>query len=127
MPGTNLTRNEAQERAALLDVHHYAVDLDLTLSDTEFSSTTVVRFSSREADGATFADLVGATVHEITLNGRSLDPAVAYADSRIQLDDLAAYLLARPICSTHIYGGACRFIPAGAEDCLAAYRIVYGG
>jgi hypothetical protein len=31
------------------------------------------------------------------------------------------------IDSTHIYGAAGRFIPAGAEDCPAAYRIVYGG
>ena len=30
MPGTNLTREEAQTRAALLDVESYTVDLDLT-------------------------------------------------------------------------------------------------
>ena len=30
MPGTNLTRDEAATRAALLDVTSYAVDLDLT-------------------------------------------------------------------------------------------------
>ncbi|MBW9206561.1 aminopeptidase N [Mumia sp. zg.B17] len=88
MPGTNLTRNEAQERAALLDVHHYAVDLDLTVSDTEFSSTTVVRFSSREAGGATFADLVDAREPRMWLNGTELD-AAAYADNRIALSGLA--------------------------------------
>ena len=32
---------------------------------------------------ATFADLVGAIVHEITLNGETLDPFTAYVDSRI--------------------------------------------
>ncbi|WP_370618664.1 aminopeptidase N [Mumia sp. Pv 4-285] len=89
MPGTNLTRAEAQERAALLDVHHYAVDLDLTLSATEFGSTTVVRFSCKEPGASTFADLVDARDPKIWLNGAELD-ASAYADSRIALTDLAA-------------------------------------
>jgi aminopeptidase N len=44
MPGTNLTRDEARERAGLLTVHSYAVDLDLTAAETTFASTTVVRF-----------------------------------------------------------------------------------
>ncbi|MGH1562320.1 aminopeptidase N [Mumia sp. DW29H23] len=87
MPGTNLTRNEAQERAALLDVHHYAVELDLTVSDTEFGSTTVVRFSSRQPDASTFADLVDAREPRIWLNGTEVD-ASAYADNRIALTGL---------------------------------------
>src|SRR5687767_2304116 len=90
MPGTNLTRAEAQTRAALLDVESYTVDLDLTTGDTTFGSTTVIRFSCREPGAETFADLVDATIHELTLNGRSLDPAEVYADSRIRLSDLAA-------------------------------------
>src|SRR5688572_29212673 len=89
MPGTNLTREEAQTRAALLDVESYTVDLDLTTGDTTFGSTSVIRFSCREAGAETFADLVGATMHELTLNGRALDPAEVYADSRIALRDLA--------------------------------------
>ena len=89
MPGTNLTREEAQTRARLLDVESYAVDLDLTTGDTSFGSTTVIRFSCREPGAETFADLVGATIHELTLNGRALDPAEAYSDSRIRLTDLA--------------------------------------
>ncbi|RZL68913.1 MAG: aminopeptidase N, partial [Rhodococcus sp. (in: high G+C Gram-positive bacteria)] len=88
MPGTNLTREEAQTRAALIDVDSYTVELDLTTSETTFASTTTIRFTSRETGASTFADLVDATVHEITLNGRSIDPASAYSDSRIQLDDL---------------------------------------
>ena len=88
MPGTNLTRDEAATRAALLDVTSYVVDLDLTTGDKTFASTTTIEFTCRVPGSATFADLVDATVHEITLNGRPLDPATAYADSRIQLDDL---------------------------------------
>ncbi|MPZ96449.1 MAG: aminopeptidase N [Propionibacteriales bacterium] len=90
MPGTNLTRDEARERARLLTVESYDVGLDLTAPDPTFPSTTVIRFQCSEPGSATFADLVATTVHEITLNGRSLDPAVAYADGRIALDDLRA-------------------------------------
>ena len=89
MPGTNLTRDEATERARLLSVNSYNVALDLTTSETTFGSTTVIRFSCSEPGASTFADLVGAQVDEITLNGRDVDPS-AYSDSRIRLDDLAA-------------------------------------
>ena len=90
MPGTNLTRDEAATRAALLDVTSYSVDLDLTTSDTTFGSTTTIRFGCRQPGAETFVDLVGATVHEIALNGEPVDPAIAYADNRITLTELAA-------------------------------------
>jgi aminopeptidase N len=96
MPGTNLTREEARARAQILSVESYTVDLDLTATtepgkaDTKFGSTTVIRFSCSQPGASTFADLVGATIHELTLNGEQLDPAKVYEDSRIQLDDLAA-------------------------------------
>jgi aminopeptidase N len=90
MPGTNLTRDEARARAAILDVESYTVDLDLTTSDTSFGSRTVIRFSCSQPGASTFADLVGATIHELTLNGESLDPATAYQDSRISLEGLRA-------------------------------------
>ncbi|CAN5571845.1 aminopeptidase N [soil metagenome] len=88
MPGTNLTRDEAQERALLLAVDSYTVDLDLSASDTVFGSTTVIRFNCSTVGAETFADLVDANVREITLNGRDINPAVAYAESRIVLDEL---------------------------------------
>ncbi|WP_067434409.1 aminopeptidase N [Nocardioides jensenii] len=94
MPGTNLTREEAQTRAALLSVESYIVDLDIAprtdAVETTFASTTTIRFACTDPGATTFADLVGATVHSITLNGRSLEPATAYADSRITLEGLAA-------------------------------------
>ncbi|WP_110206129.1 aminopeptidase N [Nocardioides daejeonensis] len=123
MPGTNLTREEAQTRAALLDVQSYTVDLDLTTSETTFASTTTLRFTSREVGASTFADLVGADVHEITLNGRSIDPATAYADSRIQLDDLAAEneLVVRADCTySHSGEGLHRFVDP-ADDRVYLY------
>ena len=94
MPGTNLTRDEAAARAALLDVTSYTVNLDLTSGpqpdQSTFGSVTTLEFTCREPGASTFADLVAPTVREIILNGRSLDPATAYVDSRIALDGLEA-------------------------------------
>ncbi|WP_018655523.1 aminopeptidase N [Actinomadura flavalba] len=87
----NLTRDEARERARLLTVASYAVDLDLTAGDERFGSTTVVRFSSAETGASTFVDLHDAVVREVTLNGTAIDPArYDAARGRIPLDDLAA-------------------------------------
>src|SRR4051794_21002334 len=88
MPGTNLTREEAHTRAQLINVDSYTIELDLTTGEKTFASTTTIAFPSTVPGGSTFADLVDAEVHEITLNGTSLDPAAVYVDSRIQLDGL---------------------------------------
>ncbi|MGA5215825.1 aminopeptidase N [Streptomyces cinereoruber] len=69
-----LTRDEAQTRAQLLDVHHYLVDLDLTTGDETFESTSTVRFTARAA-GDTFVELKPAALHSATLDGAPLDPA----------------------------------------------------
>jgi aminopeptidase N len=90
VPGTNLTRDEAAERAGLVSVSSYEVELDLTVGSESFRSTSLVRFTA-ESGSATFADLVTeGPIHEITLNGRPLDPAAVFADSRIALDGLEA-------------------------------------
>ncbi|NDU74332.1 aminopeptidase N [Actinomadura sp. DSM 109109] len=87
----NLTRDEARERARLLDVASYTVDLDLTTGEERFGSTTVVRFGSAETGASTFIDLHGAVVREVTLNGEALDPASYDAEKgRIPLPGLAA-------------------------------------
>ncbi|MFD0315030.1 aminopeptidase N [Streptomyces flavalbus] len=90
MPGTNLTREEAQQRAKLLTVDSYEIDLDLSGAqegDT-FRSVTTVRFDVAENGGESFIDLVAPTVHEVTLNGDTLDPAELFQDSRIALPGL---------------------------------------
>lgn len=89
MPGENLTRIEAQERRAIVDTHEYHVRLDLTRGDEVFGSVTTVRFAATEG-ASTFIDLIARTVNSVTLNGRVLDPAEVFADSRIALDGLAA-------------------------------------
>ena len=89
MPGTNLTRDEAQARARLLDVDSYLVELDLT-SETLFASTTTIRFSCSEPGAETFADLVNASIEEVRLNGAVLDHDEVYQDNRLVLRDLQA-------------------------------------
>ncbi|GAB7180513.1 aminopeptidase N [Kitasatospora sp. Ki12] len=91
MPGTNLTREEARNRADLLRVDAYDIELDLASAREggTFRSTTVVRFTANTPGAATFIDLVAPRVEEITLNGAPLDPT-SFADSRIPLPDLAA-------------------------------------
>ncbi|MGJ7417288.1 aminopeptidase N [Streptomyces cinereoruber] len=69
-----LTRDEAQTRAQLLDVHRYLVDLDLTTGAETFESTSTVRFTARAA-GDTFVELKPVTLHSATLDGEPLDPA----------------------------------------------------
>jgi len=87
MPGLNLTRVEAQERAELLSVASYDVALDFSKGDEVFLSTTTVRFSAT-AGASTFIDAYTRTVHSVTLNGRELDPAAVSDNIRIQLDQL---------------------------------------
>ncbi|WP_353942586.1 aminopeptidase N [Streptomyces sp. HUAS MG91] len=90
MPGTNLTREEAQQRAKLLTVDSYEIDLDLSGAQEggTFRSATTVRFDSAEAGAETFIDLIADAVHEVVLNGRSLDVAAVFRDSRIALAHL---------------------------------------
>jgi aminopeptidase N len=85
----NLTREEARERAALITVTSYQVDLDLTRGDATFGSQCVIRFSCASPGAGTFIDLTAPAVRTITLNGRPLTPA-AFGGERIALADLTA-------------------------------------
>ncbi|MDP9418297.1 MAG: aminopeptidase N, partial [Actinomycetota bacterium] len=89
MPGMNLTRDEARERARAVRVASYDVELDLTRSDETFRSTTVVRFSMQQPAASTFIDLVAPAVSEVELNGKPLDPAQVFDGTRIALDELS--------------------------------------
>ncbi|MBL1098126.1 aminopeptidase N [Streptomyces coffeae] len=90
MPGTNLTRDEAQQRARLLTVDSYEIELDLSGAQEggTYRSVTSVRFDVAEAGAETFIDLVAPTVHDVVLNGEPLDPAEVFEDSRIALPAL---------------------------------------
>ncbi|MCL8014821.1 aminopeptidase N [Streptomyces sp. AS02] len=90
MPGTNLTRDEAQQRAQLLTVESYEIDLDLSGAQEggTYRSVTTVRFDVAATGAESFIDLVAPTVHEVTLNGDTLDPDQVFEDSRIALPGL---------------------------------------
>ncbi|MER5487859.1 aminopeptidase N [Streptomyces sp. NPDC002812] len=99
MPGENLSRDEARERAELLSVDGYEVVLDLRSAVDEaepadgprtFRSVTTVRFRAATPGASSFADLIAPSVNSVTLNGRELDPAVVFDGARIALDGLAS-------------------------------------
>ncbi|MCX4762176.1 aminopeptidase N [Streptomyces sp. NBC_01275] len=103
MPGENLSRDEARERAALLSVDGYDVSLDLRSAVGEpaagegtaegtrtFRSVTTLRFRCAEPGASSFADLIAPSVTAVSLNGRDLDPSEVFDGSRILLEDLAA-------------------------------------
>ncbi|MGA5649816.1 aminopeptidase N [Streptomyces seoulensis] len=83
-----LTRDEAQARAELLDVHRYTVGLDLTTGDETFGSRTAVRFTAR-TDGDTFVELKPAELRAVTLDGQPLDTD-ALDGNRLPLKNLGA-------------------------------------
>ncbi|MET9517201.1 aminopeptidase N [Streptomyces sp. NPDC002994] len=83
-----LTRDEAQTRAQLLDVHRYTVDLDLTRGEETFDSRTVIHFTAHTA-GDTFVELKPATLRTVTLDGQPLDPETL-VDNRLPLTRLTA-------------------------------------
>jgi aminopeptidase N len=84
----NLTRNEARDRARLLAVDSYAVELDLTAGEKTFTSVTVVTFRCTSPGSTSFIELEAEKVSEITLNGRAVDTS-AFGNGRIALPPLA--------------------------------------
>jgi len=87
---SNLTRDEARDRAELIKVESYEVDLDLSGSETTFESVSTVRFSCARPGAATFLELTAPAVTRITLNGQEVALA-AFADDRISLTGLAGH------------------------------------
>jgi aminopeptidase N len=85
-----ITREETVQRAELLRVQTYDVQLDLTRGDKVFRSVSLITFDCTEPGASSYADLVAETVHEITLNGSPVDPDTAWAQGRIALSGLAA-------------------------------------
>lgn len=86
-----LTRDEAHNRAQLLDVHRYTIELDLTTGDATFGSRTAIRFSVR-ADATntdTFVEVKPAELRSVTLDGQPLDPD-SLDENRLPLKNLAA-------------------------------------
>ncbi|WP_405596500.1 aminopeptidase N [Streptomyces sp. NBC_01410] len=83
-----LTRDEAQTRAQLLDVHRYTIDLDLSGGEESFDSRTVIHFTAR-ATGDTFVELKPAVLRSVTLDGQPIDPE-SLVENRLALTGLSA-------------------------------------
>jgi aminopeptidase N len=95
MAPPNLTRADAQARAALLQVADYTVALDLTdgggkPGGSTFATDVTVRFSCREPGASSWIDFVGAEVRSATLNGAPLPVSGYREDDGIALPELAA-------------------------------------
>ncbi|MGB3593566.1 MAG: aminopeptidase N, partial [Ornithinimicrobium sp.] len=88
MPGTNLTRDEAQERSSLISVHSYEIELDLTRGPEVFGTRTTVTFDADREGADTFIDLIAHDVQSVELNGEPLEIEDVVADSRIALRGL---------------------------------------
>ncbi len=91
----NLTRDQAVERAALVTVDNYRIDLDLTDGDGKpgertFRSVTIVTFDAL-AGADTVIDIAAGSVRSATLNGRELDVSGYDESTGIALSGLAEH------------------------------------
>ncbi len=84
----SLTVADARERALVIAVDRYAVDLDLTRGPETFGSTTTIRFRCRVPGAATFLDVRPERLLSVRLNGDYLDVGLL-EDGRIRLEALA--------------------------------------
>ena len=89
MPGINISRIEATERAAHLYVESYDVTLDVTTGDETFYAKSEVNFSCTTPGYSTFIDACGRRVISATLNGAPIDTTNFDGES-IFLTNLAA-------------------------------------
>ena len=95
MSENNLHRDEATERARLLEVSTYDISLDLTdghgaPGEKTFATTSTVRFTCSEPSAASYLDLTAPQVDSVTLNGETLDVTEVFDGNRIALHGLAA-------------------------------------
>ncbi|MTK04369.1 aminopeptidase N [Micromonospora sp. CP22] len=90
----NLTQVEATERARLLDVTGYDINLDLSSAvhaadGRTFRSTTEVRFRCAEPGASTFIEVAAESVRSATLNGDPVDLTDFSAEKGLTLTGLA--------------------------------------
>ncbi|MFF0721414.1 aminopeptidase N [Micromonospora sp. NPDC003816] len=90
----NLTQVEATERARLLDVTGYDINLDLSSAvhaagGRTFRSTTEVRFRCSEPGASTFIEVAADSIRSATLNGDPVDLSDWSAEKGLTLTGLA--------------------------------------
>ncbi|MGH3757334.1 aminopeptidase N [Actinophytocola sp.] len=111
MAPPNLTRDDAQGRAALLEVRSYDIELDLTNGqgqpgESTFSSVTTVSFASREVGVDSWIDLVSESVESAELNGTPLDVSGYREEDGLALPSLAEH-------NTLTVRATCRYMNSG--------------
>src|SRR3954463_7873024 len=84
----SLTRAEAADRAATVDVHEYEVHLDVTAEGDTFGSRTVGGVRARPGS-STFLEFEPVAISSMTLNGAEV-PASAVSAGRLALAGLAS-------------------------------------
>ncbi|MBA2372948.1 MAG: aminopeptidase N [Chloroflexi bacterium] len=84
-----ISQNDAVERADLIAVESYEVELDLTTGAERFGSVSRIRFSCRAPGASSFVEILAPVVRSVELNGRSIEPA-SIVGERIPLADLLA-------------------------------------
>ncbi|KAA0022896.1 aminopeptidase N [Antrihabitans cavernicola] len=117
MAPPNLTRDQANERSALLAVDNYRIELDLTdgaggPGEKTFSSRTTVTFSAT-AGASTFIDIIAGTVRSAVLNGTVVDITGYDESTGIALSGLAEQnkLIVEADCDySHTGEGLHRFV-----------------
>jgi len=72
VPGLNLTRKEAAERAHHLAIDTYRVHLDLTVGREHFIARTTASFTCTTPGYNTFIDVAGKKILSATLNGAAI-------------------------------------------------------
>src|ERR1700761_1338539 len=89
----NLTRDQAAERATLITVENYQINLDVTdgsgaAGERTFRSTTTVAFDAL-AGSDTVIDIAADTIRSASLNGREIDVSGYDESTGIPLTGLA--------------------------------------
>ncbi len=119
---SNLTREEARDRADLLSVESYEVELDLTGPADTFGSVTAARFTCTRPGESTFIELTASAVTEITLNGKPVALS-AFDGDRIALPGLAARndLRVVALCAYSRTGEGLHKFTDPADGCVYLY------
>ncbi len=121
---TNLTRAEALERSALIEVASYDVALDLgdAARAETFESVSTVRFGCRRPGASSWIDLIADEILSAELNGAPLDTGAADG-ARLPLPDLAAenVLSVRARCGYMRTGEGLHRVHDPADDATYLY------
>ncbi|MCV7225395.1 aminopeptidase N [Mycolicibacterium komossense] len=86
----NLTQDQARERAALVTVDSYRIELDLTTDERTFRSSTTVEFDAL-AGADTVLDIAADTIRSASLNGHDIDVSGYDESTGITLTGLAEH------------------------------------